>query len=210
MIAPKVRRHLMSLSLKKKSQVKDPNKAEKLPPGQYLTEKFPVLTYGPVPDFDPKTWDFKIFGLVEQSVRFSYQEFMSLPKIKVVADFHCVTAWSRLDNEWEGVGIKEVMKGVKLKPEAKFVMAHCDGGYTTNLPLGAILDDDVLFAYKHDGKNLSPEHGWPLRLVVPKRYAWKSAKWVRGIEFMDRDRPGFWERYGYHNDGDPWKEERYG
>jgi len=200
----------MSLSLKKKSQVKDPNKAEKLPPGQYLTEKFPVLTYGPVPDFDPKTWDFKIFGLVEQSVRFSYQEFMSLPKIKVVADFHCVTAWSRLDNEWEGVGIKEVMKGVKLKPEAKFVMAHCDGGYTTNLPLGAILDDDVLFAYKHDGKNLSPEHGWPLRLVVPKRYAWKSAKWVRGIEFMDRDRPGFWERYGYHNDGDPWKEERYG
>jgi DMSO/TMAO reductase YedYZ molybdopterin-dependent catalytic subunit len=200
----------MGLSLKKKSQIEDPSKAARIPPGQSLTEKFPVLTYGPVPGFDPKTWDFKIFGLVEQPVRFSYQEFISLPKIKVMADFHCVTAWSRLDNEWEGVGIKEVMKHVKLKPEAKFVMAHCDGGYTTNLPLGALLDDDVLLAYKHDGQNMTPEHGWPLRLVVPKRYAWKSAKWVRGLEFMDRDRPGFWERYGYHNDGDPWKEERYG
>jgi DMSO/TMAO reductase YedYZ molybdopterin-dependent catalytic subunit len=148
--------------------------------------------------------------LVKKEVRWSYEAFMALPKVAIRADFHCVTRWSRLDNEWEGVSIHEVMKHVKPLPSAKFVMIHCDGGYTTNLSLDVLIDDDVLFAYRHDGENLSPEHGWPLRLIVPKRYAWKSAKWVRGLELMAKNKPGFWENYGYHLDGDHWKEERYG
>jgi len=180
-----------------------------LPPGQVVTNKLPVLHVGSILPFNPQRWDFRIFGLVEEEVVFSYQEFMSLPKVEIVSDFHCVTRWSRLGNIWEGVSFREVMNHIKPKPEAKYVMVHCDGGYTTNLPLQALLDDDVLFAYGLDGQDLSPEHGWPLRLVVPKRYAWKSAKWVRGLEFMEDDRPGYWESRGYHNDGDPWKEERY-
>ena len=179
----------------------------RIPPGQMVTVRFPVLHVGPVPPFDPQTWNFRAFGLVEEEVTLSYQEFMDLPKVKVVADFHCVTRWSRLDNEWEGVSFRELMR--RIRPQAKYVLVHCHGGYTTNLPLEALLDEDVLLAYRHDGKDLSPEHGWPLRLVVPKRYAWKSAKWVRGLEFMEEDRPGYWEERGYHNRGDPWKEERY-
>ncbi len=181
----------------------------RIPPGQVVTSRFPVLHLGPIPPFDPQRWDLRIFGLVEEEVVFSYQEFMSLPKVEIVSDFHCVTRWSRLDNAWEGVTFREVMKHIRLRPEARYVRVHCDGGYSTNLPLHLLLDDDVLFAYGHDGQNLTPEHGWPLRLVVPKRYAWKSAKWVRGLEFMERDRFGYWEQRGYHNDGDPWKEERY-
>jgi len=193
-------------------------KADKprIPPGQVVTSKFPVLHVGPIPPFDPQRWDFRVFGLVEEEVVFSYQEFMSLPKVEVVADFHCVTRWSRLVNLWEGVSSQEVMKHIRPRPEARYVMVHSDGGYSTNLPLlpqgsckESLLDDDVLFAYGHDGRDLTPEHGWPLRLVVPKRYAWKSAKWVRALEFMEHDRPGYWEQRGYHNDGDPWKEERY-
>ena len=181
----------------------------RIPPGQVVTSKFPVLHVGPIPPFDPQRWNLRIFGLVEEEVVFSYQEFMSLPKVEIVSDFHCVTRWSRLGNVWEGVSFQELMRHIRPRPEAKYVMVHCDGGYSTNLPLQALLDDGVLFAYRRDGRDLTPEHGWPLRLVVPKRYAWKSAKWVRGLEFMEHDRPGYWEARGYHNDGDPWKEERY-
>ena len=181
----------------------------RVPPGQFVTDKFPVLTYGATPKFDQEKWSFGLFGLVEQPVELSYQQFMNLPQTTVSADFHCVTQWSRLDNTWEGVSIHEVMKLVTLKPEAKFVMVFCDGGYTTNLPLEVLLDDDVLFAHKHDGQDITPEHGWPLRLIVPKRYAWKSAKWLRGLEFMAGDRAGFWEMHGYHNDANPWSEERF-
>ncbi len=181
----------------------------KVPPGQFVTDKFPVLTYGATPKFDSNAWSFNLIGLIDQAVELSYDQFMSLPQTKLTADFHCVTQWSRLDNLWEGVSIHEIMKLVTLKPGAKFAMIFCDGGYTTNLPLENLLDDDVILAHKHDGQNLPPEHGWPLRLIVPKRYAWKSAKWVRGLEFMAEDRPGFWEMHGYHNDADPWSEERF-
>lgn len=193
------------------SNIKPPKAeiADRVPPGQAVTDKFPVLTYGDTPSFNPKTWDFKLWGAIEKPVTLTYEQFMSLPKVQITADFHCVTQWSRLNNVWEGVSIYEVMKLISLKPEAKYVMVHADEGYTTNLPLKVLLDNDVLFAYKHDGKDLEPAHGWPLRLVVPKRYAWKSAKWVRGLEFMEQEYPGFWEMNGYHNDADPFKEQRF-
>lgn len=181
----------------------------RLPPGQYATGKWPVLHVGPIPPFNPNVWDFKIFGLVEEPVRLTYETFMALPKVRVKADMHCVTTWSTFDNEWEGVSTREILQLARLKPKARFVMVHAEYGYTTNLPLEVFLDDDCLFAYAHNGKPLTPEHGYPLRLVVPKRYAWKSAKWVRGIEFMAEDRPGFWEVRGYNNNADPWREERY-
>jgi DMSO/TMAO reductase YedYZ molybdopterin-dependent catalytic subunit len=181
----------------------------RVPPGQYLTDKFPVLSYGPAPRFNPEKWDFRVLGLVEEPLRFSYQEFRALPQSRQVSDFHCVTTWSRLDNVWEGVKVRDLMQRVKLKPEAHFVLVHCDAGYTANLPLETFLDEDVMLAHRHDGRDLTPDHGWPLRLVVPKLYAWKSAKWVRAIEFLDMDQRGFWEVRGYHNQADPWKEERY-
>ncbi|MSQ25965.1 MAG: sulfite oxidase-like oxidoreductase [Dehalococcoidia bacterium] len=180
-----------------------------VPPGQFVTEKFPVLTYGATPAFDPKTWTFRLFGLVAAPVTLTYPQFQALPRIQLTADFHCVTQWSRLGNRWEGVSINEIVKLAPPLPEARHALIHCDGGYTTNLPLATLLDDDVLLATKHDDANLAPEHGWPLRLIVPKRYAWKSAKWVRGIEYLAHDRPGFWEMHGYHNDADPWREERF-
>ena len=183
--------------------------SNRVPPGQYLTTKFPVLTYGPVPRFNPQTWDFRILGEVAQPLRFTYQEFLALPRSRMVADFHCVTTWSRLDNVWEGVMVKDLMKPAGLKPAARFVLVHCDAGYTTNLPLQYLMDDDVMLAYRHDGQDLTPDHGFPLRLVVPKLYAWKSAKWVRAIEFLAQDVRGFWEVRGYHNRADPWLEERY-
>lgn len=181
----------------------------RVPPGQRLTEKFPVLHYGSMPKFDPQTWDLKVFGLAENPLTFSYDEFTALPAVKIVADIHCVTGWSKLDTAWEGVPFKKVMELARPKPEARFVMVHCEQGYDTNLPLDVALDDDVLLAYRYDDAPLTPEHGHPLRLVVPKRYFWKSAKWVRGLELMAQDRRGFWEVRGYHNDADPWKEERY-
>ncbi len=183
--------------------------AERVPPGQFLTDKFPVLTYGPTPQFNPSKWDFRVLGLVEEPLRFSYEQFRALPQSRQVADFHCVTTWSRLDNVWEGVRVADLMKLVKLKPDARYVIVHCESGYTTNLPLGEFLDDDVMLAHRHDGRDLAPDHGFPLRLVVPKLYAWKSAKWVRAIEFSAEDRRGFWEERGYHNHADPWTEERY-
>ncbi len=185
------------------------NPTKRVPPGQFVVERWPVLSYGPTPRFNPATWDFQLFGLVEEPVRLSYQQFRALPQSQVVADFHCVTTWSRLDNLWEGVLAKEVVALVRLKAGVRYVMIHCDGGYTTNLSLEHFLDDDVIFAHRHDGKDLDPDHGWPLRLVVPKLYAWKSAKWVRSVEFMAENRRGFWELRGYHNRGNPWAEERY-
>ena len=182
---------------------------QKIPPGQYVTDKFPVLTYGPVPAIDLDSWRFKVFGLVEEEIALDWKRFTGLTRVTVDAELHCVTQWSRLQNTWEGVAFTELMKLVHPKPEARYVMVHCYGGYTTNLALDVLQDDDVLFAYRHDGAPLSSEHGGPLRLVVPKRYAWKSAKWVNGLEFMGEDAPGFWEAAGYHMEGDPLKEQRY-
>jgi len=182
---------------------------ERVPPGQLVTKKFPVLTYGATPKFDSNKWAFQIIGLVENEIKLSYQELRELPRTEAMADFHCVTQWSRLDNRWGGIAMETILELTKPLVEATHVMAHCDGGYTTNLPIDVIADDDVLLAYEHDGVSLAPEHGWPLRLIVPKRYAWKSAKWLRALEFMNEDRPGFWEMHGYHNDADPWSEERF-
>jgi DMSO/TMAO reductase YedYZ molybdopterin-dependent catalytic subunit len=174
-----------------------------------VTEKFPVLHYGNVPRFDRQTWDFKVFGLVEEPVSLSYDELLKLPATRIVADIHCVTGWSKLDTVWEGVLFQEVIKLVRTRSQAEFAMVHCDHGYSTNVPLEVLMNDDVLLAYQYDDAPLTPEHGYPLRLVVPQRYFWKSAKWVRGVELMAQDRLGFWEVRGYHNDADPWEEERY-
>lgn len=181
----------------------------RVPPGQVVTRKFPVLHYGAVPPFDRTTWTFRVFGEVEERVEWSYDDFIRLPRVKRVSDVHCVTRWTRLDNVWEGVPFVEVLKRVKCKPAVRFVMVYADGGYSANIPLDILKEDDVLFATRHDGADLTPEHGWPLRLVVPRLYFWKSVKWVRALEFMESDRPGFWEMRGYHNFGDPWLEQRY-
>ena len=186
-----------------------PEIEERIPPGQTLTEKWPILTYGRVPRFNPQTWDLRVTGLVEQEQRWTYEQFMALPRTKVTADIHCVTTWSLLDSAWEGVSVRELLRDVKIKPEARYVMQHCDGGYTTNLPFEIFLDDDVLLCYRRNGEDITPDHGWPLRLVVPKRYFWKSAKWVRSLEFMAQDQLGFWENLGYNNHADPWLEERF-
>jgi DMSO/TMAO reductase YedYZ molybdopterin-dependent catalytic subunit len=187
----------------------DPAVADRVPPGQYLTEKFPVLHYGSVPRTDLATWDLRVFGLVDSPLTFTWDQFRALPRKQVTTDIHCVTRWSKLDTTWEGVPIQAILELAGLRPEARFVVAHCEQGYTANLPLAVLDDDDVLLADTYAGAPLDPEHGAPLRLLVPKRYFWKSAKWLRGLEFLDADRPGFWERYGYHNEGDPWREERF-
>lgn len=183
---------------------------DRVPPSQTVTDKWPVLHEGPVPGTDLAAWDFRVFGEVEEERRFTYKEFTALPAADVHCDIHCVTHWSKMDNVFHGVLFTEFIKSIRLKPTARFVIIHAEGGYTANLPLAVCMDDDVVWAWKHGGENLSPEHGWPLRLIVPKRYFWKSAKWVRGVEFLASDRPGFWERNGYHNDADAFKEERYG
>lgn len=182
----------------------------RVPPGQFVTEKFPVLHYGPVPKVDLARWDFRLFGLVESPVRFTWEEFRALPATQITCDIHCVTRWSKLDTTWEGVKFKDLVSHVKIRPEATHVLAHCEYGFTANVALDVLMDDDVLLAWGYDGKPLEPEHGYPLRLLVPKRYFWKSAKWVRGLEFMAGDRPGFWEQNGYHMEGDYWKEQRFG
>ncbi len=182
---------------------------QRVPPGQYVTEKFPILHLGPIPPFDRRRWDFKVWGLVDNPVSLTYDELRALPAKEVVADIHCVTGWSKLDTCWEGVSPQELLRLARPQPEAAYVLVHGDGGYTTNLPLEALLDDDVVLAYGYEGEDLPPEHGGPLRLVVPKRYFYKSAKWVRGLELLAKDRPGFWEQRGYHNDADPWKEEKF-
>lgn len=197
----------MSFFFNKKTS--DPEIAKRVPPGQSLTERFPVLHYGPVPHTDLTKWDFKIFGQVDEPVRWSWEEFLKLPTKTITTDIHCVTRWSKLDTVWKGVPSKELLNYVKLKPDAKFVIAHGEYGFTANIPMEVFLDDDVLLAYEFDNKPLEVEHGWPLRLLVPKKYFWKSAKWLRGIEFSNNDKLGFWERNGYSNNADPWKEERY-
>jgi DMSO/TMAO reductase YedYZ molybdopterin-dependent catalytic subunit len=182
---------------------------KRIPPGQTVTEKFPVLHVGSIPTFDEKTWDFRVTGLVENPIRLTWNEFLQLPKVTVISDFHCVTTWSRFDNVWEGVSFRYIADWVKPKPEARYVVTDDGRGYTANLPLEVLMDEDVLFAYKHDGQPLAPEHGGPLRLVVPKRYAWKSTKWVRGVRFLQEDEPGYWEVRGYSNTADPWTEDRF-
>jgi DMSO/TMAO reductase YedYZ molybdopterin-dependent catalytic subunit len=182
----------------------------RLPPGQSLTQKFPVLTYGPNPPFDPQTWDFRVFGEVEKEMRWTWDEFLKLPTKTITCDIHCVTRWSKFDTVWEGVPFNELAAMIGVKPSAKYVIAHCDFGYTTNLPIEAMQDDDVMLAYKYDGQFLEPDHGFPVRTLVPRRYFWKSAKFLRALEFSPVDKPGFWEVNGYHNNGDPWTEERYG
>ncbi|MGA3292866.1 MAG: sulfite oxidase-like oxidoreductase [Candidatus Acidiferrales bacterium] len=183
--------------------------AGRLPPGQSLTLKWPVLHVGEVPRFDPRAWDFQITGLVEKPLRLKWDEFTRLPIKEVTADMHCVTRWSRFDVRWEGVPFTEVAKLAAPKPEAKYVMVLAEQGYTSNVPLDDLMRPTTLFALKHNGEPLPADHGYPLRLVVPHLYAWKSVKWVRGLQFMPQDAPGFWEENGYHMRGDPFKEQRF-
>jgi DMSO/TMAO reductase YedYZ molybdopterin-dependent catalytic subunit len=181
----------------------------RLPPGQYLTQKWPVLHYGSVPTTDLTTWDFRVWGEVAEPFSFTWDEFRAMPRKALVTDIHCVTRWTRLDAGFEGVPIQHILEQAKPTADAHFVLAHSEQGYTANMPLDVLDDDDVLLADVADGAPLTPEHGFPLRLVVPKKYFWKSAKWIRGLQFLTRDQLGFWERYGYHNDADPWKEQRF-
>jgi DMSO/TMAO reductase YedYZ molybdopterin-dependent catalytic subunit len=183
--------------------------AARVPPGQARTSKWPVLTYGLTPRVALARWTFRCFGLVEEEVSWTWEEFLALPRVTITSDIHCVTRWSRLDNTWEGVSIHEILRRVKVRPEAAFVLQHADPDYTTNIALADLADDDVLLAIAHDGQPLAPEHGGPMRLVVPKLYFWKSAKWLRAFEFLDVNPPGFWEQNGYHMHADPWPEERY-
>ena len=182
---------------------------DRLPPGQKVTDGWPVLHYGSIPKIDLDTWRFEVGGLVEEPVSFTWQELQDLGQVETENDIHCVTAWSKFDNVWRGVPVSAVLDRVQLKPEARHVMVHSYGGYTTNLPLDDLNREGNLFAHTHNGEPLSREHGGPLRLVVPHLYFGKSAKWVRGLVILPEDRPGFWEMYGYHMRGDPWQEERY-
>ena len=181
----------------------------RLPPGQYLTEKWPVLHAGSVPKTDLATWDFTVSGEVEQPLRLTWEELTALPATEIKLDIHCVTRWSRFDTRFKGVHWRDLAALASPKPSASFVVAQAEQGFTANVPLAAIEDENALIAYEADGEPLTPDHGWPLRLVVPSKYFWKSAKWLRGLELLDHDQPGFWERYGYHNEADYWKEERY-
>jgi len=200
---------LFESSKERRSKELEMKAQNRLPPGQSLTLKWPVLHKGEVPPFNPQTWDFSIGGLVEKPLRLSYPEFMALPSVQVKSDFHCVTRWSKFDNLWEGVAFVEVIKNAHPLPKSRYVLVHGESGYSANVPLWDMMRPEVLFAYKHNGENLTPEHGWPLRLIVPHLYAWKSVKWVRALEFMELDQPGFWEQYGYHMYGDPWREQRF-
>ena len=183
----------------------------RVPPGQTLAapDRWPLLHFGPVPKVDLAAWDFQVFGAVENPLKLDYGELRALPQTEITADIHCVTGWSRLDDRWTGVAIREILDRVRPKPEARYVMAHCEYGYTTSVPLEVLAGDDVLLCYGWNGADLSADHGYPLRLLVPKKYFWKSAKWLRGLEFMERNRLGFWEQRGYHDEADPWKEMRY-
>ena len=181
----------------------------RLPPGQHLTEKWPVLHAGDVPRIDLSTWEFRIWGQVEEPLVLTLEQLRGLPATEVTTDIHCVTRWSRFDARFKGVHWRELAKLCRPKPSARFAVAHAEAGFTSTVPLSALEDEHALVVYEADAEPLTPDHGWPLRLVVPSRYFWKSAKWLRGLELSATDRPGFWERYGYHNDADYWKEERY-
>ena len=189
--------------------MKDPDADPRLPPGQVLTTKWPVLTYGDTPRVDLRTWSFRCFGLVEGNVSWTWEDFTALPQVEVKSDVHCVTHWSRYDNVWKGVPVGEILDRVKLRPEAVAVMVHAEQGYTTNLPLADLTGGEAWVAYLFGGEPLEPEHGGPARLLVPHLYFWKSAKWVRRLELLEEDEPGFWETYGYHIYGDPWREQRF-
>ena len=182
---------------------------KRVPPGQYLTERFPVLTVWPNPKYDLKACDLTVFGEVDNRLRLSWDDLMELPQKDVVTDIHCVTRWSKLDTNWRGVAVSDLLARAGIKDGATHLMAYSDGGYTTNMPLKVALDDDVLVAHTYDDKPLEADHGAPLRLLVPKRYFWKSAKFLRRLELMTEDRMGFWELNGYHNDADPWQEQRH-
>lgn len=185
----------------------DPEVASRIPPGQYLTRDFPVLSAGPTPTVPTSTWDFRITGNLETSPRWTWDEFLALPRETFTVDIHCVTKWSKLDTVWQGVSLATLLDG--LDYSASYLIAHCDGGYTTNLPIEDVTGGKAWIAFAYDGDDLEPEHGGPARLVVPHLYFWKSAKWVRRLELVDEDRPGFWESLGYHEYGDPWLEQRY-
>jgi DMSO/TMAO reductase YedYZ molybdopterin-dependent catalytic subunit len=211
----------MNSFFRRKKEEEQYDQQGRLPPGQSLTKKFPVLHYGPVPRFDPESWDFRVWGEVEEPVRWTWEEFQKLPRTKVVMDIHCVTRWSKFDTEWEGVSVRTLVDQgyIRLKPEANFVVEHAEYGYTTNLPLDVVLADNFLLATHFDGQPISPDHGYPLRGIVGKipgrddlkvPYFWKGAKWLRGLEFLNSDQPGFWEQAGYHNEADVWKEQRFG
>lgn len=193
----------------------------RLPPGQSLTDKFPVLHYGSVPHTNLATWNFRVFGEVAEKKLWNWEEFNQLPRTELMLDLHCVTRWSKFDTLWEGVSVKTLVEMGMIQPKAtaKFVIQHCEQGYTTNTPIDLLLSDSMLMATHYDGKPLDADHGWPLRMVIgvntahrdeKTAYLWKGGKWLRGLEFSATDQPGFWERNGYHNDADPWREERYG
>lgn len=193
----------------------------RMPPGQSLTQRFPVLHYGPVPGFNPATWDLKAWGEIESPLRLSWDEFNRLPRTRLKLDLHCVTKWSKFDTEWEGVALRTLLDQglIRLKPTAHYLLQHAEYGFTVNLPLEVALQDNFLLATHYDGQPITPDHGYPLRGVIgaiPGRadlttpYLWKGAKWLRGLEFMAQDKPGFWEQAGYHNEADIWKEERFG
>ncbi len=190
----------------------DTQRANRVPPGQSRTLKWPILDASGAPSIDLAAWKLTLSGFVNEDVELNWEQFMALPRVKVFSDFHCVTRWSRLGNTWEGVSARALVDlAGGLKPEARFVFAHgYDSGWTTNLPVEEFLSPDALVAISHDGEPLSSEHGGPARLIVPKLYAWKSAKWLAGLEFLGKDKAGFWERNGYHMNGDPWREERFG
>lgn len=207
----------MSESQSTRSQIISPDTLrgsaeDRTPPEQVLTSKWPVLHHGKVPSVDPHSpnWRLKIFGLVDAPYELTYAELRAMPAIDVVCDMHCVTHWSRLNNVFTGVPTRALIGKAKPRPEARFVMCHSEAGFTTNLPLQEFVTEDCILAYKWEGQDLSPEHGWPLRGLVPRLYLWKSAKWIRAIELRATDAPGFWEQSGYHMHGDPWKEERFG
>jgi DMSO/TMAO reductase YedYZ molybdopterin-dependent catalytic subunit len=221
--AAKRRNHMFSMfeSTDRRKEEERIRREGRLPPGQSLTLKFPVLHYGPVPHFNPATWDFRVWGLVEDEKQWTWDEFNQLPRAKIEMDIHCVTRWSRFDTVWEGVSVKTMVENglIKIKPEATHVMQHAEYGFTVNLPLEVVLQDNFLMATHFNGEPISPDHGYPLRGVVgyiPSQkdletpYLWKGAKWLRSLEFMPRDRRGFWEQAGYHNRADVWREERFG
>jgi DMSO/TMAO reductase YedYZ molybdopterin-dependent catalytic subunit len=182
--------------------------SERTPPGQYLTKGFPVLTYGNTPRVNADTWQFRVWGLAKEKT-FSWADFMAMPQHNFTADFHCVTRWSKLDVQWTGVKVTDFMKLVEVDPKAAYIMEHCYGGYTTNISMDDFVREENFFAHTLFGEPLPAEHGGPMRLVVPHIYAWKSAKWINGLEFLSQEELGFWERNGYHRRGEPWAEERY-
>ena len=195
------------------------DRSSRVPPGQLLTNRFPVMHYGPIPRFNPAVWDFRAWGEVEEQLVLTWDQIMEIPRVSVCVDLHCVTTWSKLDTQWEGIRVRTLvdMGLLKIKPTARYVLQHAEHGFTVNLPIGIVMADNFLLATHYEGKPLTPEHGAPLRGligVIPGRndlkdvYLWKGAKWLRGLEFLVNDQPGFWERAGYHNEGDIWEEQR--